>query len=649
MRRVDLGRRRDAGDLWVFHLGHTESAIKMVSRGMGSLLLLQDGEPKTRFTLSGDIVIGRSSECEIQVMDPGLSRKHARIREREGAYRIEDLGSHNGTFVAGDPVRDERRLADGDDIQLGTVRFIFNPSLEVLYDRGSGRTVCLLDEPGEAAPAVERLQKGFRLPDAAALLDIFDITCDVAATLDVGRLLPALLDRLMAHFSADRGFILTREPSGALIPRAVVSDRGTAAVSRSLVERAFASRGPLLFHNALENVSFVGSRSVVEHRLRSVMLTPLFSGDRPIGVVQLDSHAPEAFTQETLARLALLAKPAALSIGNALKYENEVRKNAVGGRRRGGPEIVTRDAAMTALLETAERAAASPARVLVTGESGTGKELVARMIHDRSPRADRPFVAINCGAILETVLESELFGHEKGAFTGAVKKHKGCFELADGGTLFLDEVAELAPSTQVKLLRALQEGTFTPVGGERPVSVDVRVIAATNQNLRQLVDEKRFREDLYFRLNVIHLEIPPLRARGEDVSSLMRFFLERFARSMSRPVPGLSPQAEKALRRYPWPGNVRELQNAAERLVVLFGGGEIQAADLPAEVAAPEPGALPASQGTLKDALARTELELIARALRETRGKKAAACRLLGISRPTLDKKIVEYNIEWMS
>ncbi len=611
-------------------------------------MLLHNGEPKARFVLGERTAIGRSSECEVQVLNPGLSRRHAVITRSDDAYWIEDLDSQNGTFVAGQPVAERVRLVDGCDVQLGTVAFIFNPAVEILHDERSEKTVCILADSLAAAPETERLSSEAPPPDSSELAAAFSIACDVAAELGMDSLPPVLLNKLMGLFSADRGFILTRKPSGMLVPRAVVSDKGTAAVSRSLVERAFSSGEPLLFRDALESLSFVGARSVVAHRLRSVMLAPLMSNGTPVGMLQLDSHRPDVFTQKSLALLSLLARPAALAIENARRYERSVRKHQALKRDQADTgDIITRDPAMIQLIETAKKAAASNARVLITGESGTGKELVARLIHKESPRAHHPFVAINCGAILESVLESELFGHEKGAFTGAAKERRGCFALADEGTLFLDEVAELAPATQIKLLRVLQEGTFYPVGAERPVTVDVRVIAATHQDLKALVAKERFREDLFFRLNVIQLEIPPLRARQDDVERLMTFFIDRFSIAMSKQPPALSSQAAEALRRHPWPGNVRELQNMAERLVVLSAGRTIHPSELPADIMAgtSRPGAF--ARGNLKEALRDTEREMISRALQECRGNKAAACRLLGISRPTLDKKLVEHDLEW--
>jgi transcriptional regulator with GAF, ATPase, and Fis domain len=617
---------------------------------MAFLLSLKHGAPWIKFGLTDSTAIGRSSECEIQVLDPQLSRRHALIERRDDGFWLADLDSRNGTFLGGSRVEGAAHLADGDEIRIGDHLFIFNPGLDVLHEPGGDKTVLVVgDEPVEQAVTV--LERGDALEriDRDALLAIHDLTCEVVAELDLGLLLGKLLDRLISHFGADRGFVLKRDPAGGkLRPLAVRTESPGVAVSRTLVERAVAQRRPLLFHDALGEVSFVGARSIVEHQLRSVMLVPLLVDEQVIGLIQLDHRDRDAFDQSSLGQLELLSRAAALAIRNADLFDRQQRRSA---------SLVPRDVAQTTfvgedpkigeLISITAKAAASEARVLITGESGTGKELIARMIHERSRRADGPWIPVNLAAVPDSLVESELFGHEKGAFTGAGKRKRGCFELADGGTLFLDEVAELSAAMQVKLLRAIQEGTFFRLGGERPVEVDVRIVAATNRDLEPLIDSGEFRRDLFYRVNVIGLEIPPLRERPGDVEPLTRFFLERFARQLGKPIPLLEPAAGELLAAYPWPGNVRELQNVVERLMVLLEGAEIRSGDLPSEIRTPGiRGPLDAGR-TLHEVLAGTEQELIARALAETGGNKSAACRLLKISRPTLDKKIADYGIEY--
>jgi len=313
-----------------------------------------------------------------------------------------------------------------------------------------------------------------------------------------------------------------------------------------------------------------------------------------------------------------------------LKRENQELRRELSGR---DVLIVAESEPMKKVVELVERAAPSSAPVLIQGESGTGKELAARRIHFQSPRVGRPFVAVNCKALADSVLESELFGHEKGAFTGAVAAHSGCFERADGGTLFLDEIGEVSDAFQVKILRALQEGEVQRVGGVRPIQVDVRVVAATNRNLDTEVSEGRFREDLFFRLNVIPVWIPPLRERKDDVSTLARHFLSLHAQASGRFLR-LSDDSEKALLTHDWPGNVRELSNAIERASVLARSDEIGVEDLLLGSTQKDEGS--DDSGTLQESLDRSARERIREALEASGGKKAEAAARLGIERTTL-------------
>ncbi len=321
----------------------------------------------------------------------------------------------------------------------------------------------------------------------------------------------------------------------------------------------------------------------------------------------------------------------ALEIRRLRDENRELRREILGSR---DAEVVAESEAMKRVLDLVDRAAPSRAPVLILGESGVGKEIVARRLHFGSDRVARPFVAVNCKALAESVLESELFGHEKGAFTGALNANAGCFERAHGGTLFLDEIAEVSPSFQGKLLRALQEGEVQRVGASAPRKVDVRVVAATNRDLRTEIAAGRFREDLFFRLDVIRISIPSLEDRKEDVIPLARFFLDRQSRAGGRELR-LSREAEELLLAHHWPGNVRELSNAIERASVLGRGEEILGEDLLLE---PRPidDEAPASEGTLQDVVERAVAERIRSALAESRGRKAEAAARLGIERTTL-------------
>jgi len=314
-------------------------------------------------------------------------------------------------------------------------------------------------------------------------------------------------------------------------------------------------------------------------------------------------------------------------------------------QKYGLENIIGQSAPMRQIFETIQQVAPSRATVLITGATGTGKELIAKAIHNLSPRKNGPFIAVHAAALPTSLLESELFGHEKGAFTGAVERRSGRFELADGGTLFLDEVGELEPQIQVKLLRVLEEQTFERVGGAKTLQVDVRLVAATNKDLKKLVSEGKFRDDLFYRLSVVTVDLPPLRERRDDIPLLVKSFLEEFSRENGKQVRELTPEALNALLAYDWPGNVRELRNAIEQMVVLARGERLTLRDVPAAIRG---GAdltkinVVRAGMTVEDA----ERQLIVQALKETDGNRTKAAQRIGISRRTLHRKLKEYGLE---
>ena len=383
---------------------------------------------------------------------------------------------------------------------------------------------------------------------------------------------------------------------------------------------------------------------------RSALCVPLKQQDRIIGVIEaLNTTSPHGFTQEDVQLLMAFGGLATTAIDRAklftsVQHANLVFQETVQDRYH----LVTGNSpSMQEVLRLAQTVATTPITVLLLGESGTGKEVVARAIHQWSPRSERPFVAVNCVALTSELLESELFGHEKGAFTGAVAQKKGKFELAEGGTIFLDEIGDLAPNLQAKLLRVLQEREFQRVGGVKDIRAEVRILAATNRDLRQAMQNGGFREDLYYRLNVASLQLPPLRERGEDIPSLVSHFVERSCREMKRPVLGLEKRAMDILCAYPWPGNVRELSNTIERAVVLAAGPNITAGDLPAEVRqqsiqkrTDSPQAIEVIDKTLTlaesiEALKRSRVQS---ALAATGGSQTKAAQILGLPQSNLSR-----------
>ncbi len=331
--------------------------------------------------------------------------------------------------------------------------------------------------------------------------------------------------------------------------------------------------------------------------------------------------------------------------------ENRELRHAVSSRYSFG-NIIGKSKVMQQVFDTIRKVAPSNATVLIEGESGTGKELVAKSIHFNSPRREKPFVAVNCSALAETLLESELFGHEKGAFTGAVSMRKGRFELADTGTLFLDEIGDMSTGLQVKLLRVLQEKVFERVGGTKPIAVNIRVIAATNRQLKEEMKKGRFREDLYYRLNVVHIDLPALKQRQQDIRLLLDHFVKKYAdeRKHSVPVTGIDPEVERLFYEYSWPGNVRELENLIERLMIMSPGGVITAADLPKSFRESAHDdlyleSIPAD-AKLYDTLAMIEKTMILRAMKKTGHVQAHAAELLGIGKSGLNQKIKKFGLD---
>lgn len=331
-----------------------------------------------------------------------------------------------------------------------------------------------------------------------------------------------------------------------------------------------------------------------------------------------------------------------------LEEENKELKQELFRERYDQGRLIAQSAKMKELLKTVDKIASSNASVLIEGESGTGKELIARRIHDLSPRKQYPFIAVHCAALTDTLLSSELFGHEKGAFTGATDRKKGRFERAHDGSLFLDEIGEITQDTQVKLLRVLQEGEFERVGGTKTIKVDVRLIAATNKTLLSEVQQQRFREDLYYRINVIYLKVPPLRERKDDIAPLVEAFIRQYAAANAKQVRGIEKNALDALVEYNWPGNIRELKNIVERMIVLSSGDRLTLEQIPDDIRQGRSGASAASPGPAFQGMTRisdAEKEMIRSALLANRGNKSLAAEKLGISRRTLYRKLEEYRL----
>src|ERR1700722_3611450 len=598
-----------------------------------------------------EISIGREPTNRISLLDAAVSRRHCLITRTNGQFKIQDLNSRNSTFVNGVPVT-ERALASGDEIKVGNSLFIFvlpeteeakNISTSVAFDNsdpGGGSTIILRKQDARYLYDVENIQlKNIRtasrtVADLNALLRISKIVNSVRG---LEALEKQVLERIFEIAPADRAAILLSEHGLDEWTSVFGWDRKTGPnqavqVSRTIVAQVLSEGVAVLCNDLPATESFSDTASIVERRIHSVLAVPLEVFDRTMGVIYLDASNPEAhFDEEHLQLLTAIGGIAAAALDNARRMETLEQENSrLQAEISLEHNMVGDSPRMRDVYQFISRVAPRDVTVLIFGESGTGKELVARAIHRNSSRANKPCVAINCAALAENLLESELFGHEKGAFTGAIAQKKGKLEVAEGGTVFLDEIGELAPLLQAKLLRVLQEREFERVGGTRTIKLDVRLITATNRDLEEEVKRGRFREDLFYRLNVVSLRMPALRERREDIPLLASYFAAKFSQRSNRAVLGVSPHARPYLTNYDWPGNVRELENAIERAVVLGSSDMILPEDLP-EAVLEKAESAGATMTAFHDALREAKKQLILNAFEQAQGSYTEAARMLGL------------------
>lgn len=453
-----------------------------------------------------------------------------------------------------------------------------------------------------------------------------------------------LLELIFESVPAERGFIVllndVTELPAELAGYCRITGPSPVPVDRAIVERVIASGEALQINNSPQSP------------ICCLMAIPLTMRNRIQGIIYLDSSEPGSFfTEEQMELMSAIASIAVMALEHAryvewLEGENQRLRSEIEVELEHN--LVGESPAIQQVFHFISRVAPTESTVLITGESGTGKELVARALHQNSKRAAKPFVAINCAALTDTLLESEFFGHEKGSFTGAISQKKGKLEVADGGTIFLDEIGELAPALQAKLLRVLQERCFERVGGTRSIQVNLRVIAATNRNLAAAIKEGAFRLDLFYRLNVVSVAMPPLRERRKDIPLLAKYFAVRVGKHLNRPVTGISPQARVALQNYDWPGNIRELENAIERAVVLGSTDLIRLEDLPdtvAEAALEGGGSSGSAGGKYHVAIHETRKQTILTAMEQAQGSVTEAARLLGVHPNYLHRLIHNLNL----
>jgi transcriptional regulator with GAF, ATPase, and Fis domain len=633
----------------------------------------------SRHESSADVVrIGRAGGNDVVLPDEHVSGEHARIVFAGEHYVLRDLRSTNGTTVVrgGDRLllaeNADRELAlePGDVIELGGGDRVVRIEVAVEDEDSPARVIAVrtIDELGRLESTIER--------EGGKLHALYDAQKRIGSATELNDVLVAIGDAAFGLVTgATHVTIILREDDDDAARGAAASyvpiltrmrtQQGPATqpipVTRSIFRKVVVERAAVIAADAPREMAH--SESLLGAQIRSVLAVPLWKGDEILGVLQMDNRqSAGAFSAADLDVCAVLAHGASLAVANArlvqrlraaeerLKKENAFLKTREESRRvgKGSQEIIGTSPAMRALLDQLAKVVDTRVTVLVEGETGVGKELIAAAVHYGSRRRAQLFVTQNCAALPEALLESELFGHRKGSFTGAHEDKKGLFEIADGGTLFLDEITETPSTLQSKLLRVLQEGEIRPVGATHEKRVDVRIVAATNRNLDQEVAQGRFREDLYYRLKVFPIRVPPLRERRQDVALLAEHFLRRYGTELGKPVAGYSQQAMELLQAYDWPGNVRELQNEVQRLVIQIESGDFITPDLLSPrirhieglIARVKP-----TKGTLKEVMDQLERHILIEALRQHDNNKTAAAKTLGITREGLHKKLRAFGV----
>jgi len=619
------------------------------------LIAISGPRKGSTFTLTeGETTIGRDAANRVVVTDQALSRRHCLIHKEGDRVKLVDLESRNGSFVNGVPVR-QRWLEHGDQIEIGESVFFFlrqeqeeeappAPSSEGTEPGSS--TLHLRREDLPAVPPEDSLERTVSIRNTRDLVTLLRVTEAINSIPRLDDLERRLLELVFEVIPAERGAILLGRERQEGFTSVFSLDRLSGAnrpweANRSVISKLIRERVPVLQRP--------GSAAPAEALppTMSALAVPFLRLGKVVGAFYLESGNQEAsFGHDHLELLTGIAATAAVALESVrqaewLENENQrlltevkVEHNMVGESR-----------AMREVLQFIAKVGPRDSTVLLLGETGTGKELVARALHQSSSRARRPFVAINCAGLIETLLESELFGHEKGAFTGAFAQKKGKLESAEAGTLFLDEVAELTPVLQAKLLRVIQERQFERLGGTRTITADIRLITATNRDLEKAVKEGAFRQDLYFRLNVVSLTTPPLRERREDIPLLAAYFAAKYSRKCNRRVMGISSEARACLLRYEWPGNVRELENAIERAVVMGSGGLIRPEDLPGDIVEVEAEPV-ASVSRYHEALKETKKRLILQAVEQAGNSYTGAAKLLGVHPNYLHRLIRNLNLK---
>ena len=600
----------------------------------------------------GPVLIGRQAGATLKIGNASVSRRHAVIEKEGDRFVIADLGSRNGTFVNDVPVR-RRELQHGDRVRIGESQFFF------LYEETEEpkRTSEIRFDDSEIVSTVTvRMTYGDVLGLMARDLSVLmKVSTTINAIRGLEELQERLLELIFEVVPAKHGAILLTgeddEPRHGFTSvfglDRVYGPNQKITVSSTIVRRVLKDNAALLVTDA-ENNEALHTDSLIAAHSRSLLCVPLIMHGHTLGVVYLDTDVPDVrFDEDHLQLVTAVAAIAAVAIQNARHIETlESENRRLMADANLDHNMVGESTAMQQVYHLISKVSGSESTVLISGESGTGKELAARAIHTNSKRANKPFIAVNCAALAESLLESELFGHEKGAFTGALNQRKGRLEVADGGTIFLDEIAELSPGLQTKLLRVLQEREFERVGGTRPIKVDIRVLAATNQDLDIAIAKGTFRQDLFFRLNVVELKMPALRERTEDIPMLANYFAAKYGDRCNRRVLGITPGTQKLLLAYEWPGNVRELENAIERAVVMGTTEEILPEDLPEAILEANTAEPVSPDSGYHESVTHRKKQLILDAMQKSKGSDTAAAKLLGIHPNYLHRLVRNLNLK---
>jgi len=632
------------------------------------LIFISGPHEGTVFLLTDDdISIGREPSNAICIADRLLSRRHCRVFKDGEAFKLCDLNSRNGTFINRVPVR-EQTLGHRDEIKVGDSLLLFVGHEEEIV--GAGSVEFSDDDPNAQSTVFLRREDSLYLNPAKAQAGgaltartasyfqaLLQLGREVISLRKLDELQERLMELIFTVVPAERGAILLTDPGAeefsSIFIRKLSEKRKQEGqqmkISRSILQQARSGDGGILSARAANDASPQEPLSLYDSGAHSALAVRLAVSNEVFGVIYLDTADPAAgFDEEHLQLLTAIANLAAGALETAryverLKDETKRLQSELDFDR----VMIGESAAMKDVRAFIAKVAPTDSTVLIRGESGTGKELVARAIHRNSLRAGKPFVAVNCAVLPENLIESELFGHEKGAFTGAIAQKKGLFELANGGTIFLDEIGEMPVHLQTKLLRVLQEGEFSRLGSERLIKLDVRVIAATNKNLEAAIQAREFRADLFFRLNVLAMTTPTLRERSEDIVQIASYFVVKYAAKYKRRIKCLSADASAYLQRYDWRGNVRELESAIQRAVVMAETEFILPEDLPEDIVESDQvdvaAAAPDGEEVITEpmivgpvmkyhaAMKEAKKQILVQAIEQAGGNFAEAAKLLGL------------------